>query len=247
MTQSVDVNALFDRLALLVTGGEPGDSGLTLEARVAALELAVTTLVDHRVADRFDINGNTDRIQIIENQLIITPVSETVNPTPLTMIATSALWDENQDPYKKWDGLLDTSTSFKMDAPEPDGVVFIEFDAGAVVSVKGFIMRFHPDSYRAPQDIVIYSGTSTTGPWTQIGTSDGIPLSSNGIIVPFPSQSVSYFRVVFSNPAGGLLYAEQALLMSWSTFSLTRGNSVNPDGGGTEPEPDFDGTGGEGA
>jgi len=69
MTQSVDVNALFDRLALLVTGGEPGDGGSTLEARVAALESAVSTLVDHRVADRYDINGNTDRIQIIENHL----------------------------------------------------------------------------------------------------------------------------------------------------------------------------------
>ena len=139
MTQSVDVNALFDRLALLVTGGVSGDGGSTLEERFDAIELAarddrvviksntalIATLIDHRVSDRYDINGNTARIQIIENQLIITPVSETVNPTPLTMIATSALWDENQDPYKKWDGLLDTSTSFKMDAPEPDGVVFI--------------------------------------------------------------------------------------------------------------------------
>jgi len=117
MTQSVDVNALFDRLALLVTGGMSDDGGLTLEERVAALERGIATLVDNQVADRFDINGSTDRIQIIENQLIITPVSETVDPTPFTMIATSALWDENQDPYKMWDGLLDTSTSFKMDAP----------------------------------------------------------------------------------------------------------------------------------
>jgi len=224
MTQSVDVNALFDRLALLVTRGEPGDGDSTLEERFAAIELAIATLVDHRVADSFDINGNTDRIQIIENQLIITPLSEMIDPTLFTMIATSELWDTNQDPYKMWDGRLDTAISFKMDAPEPDGVVFIEFDAGAVVTVKGFIMRFYPDSYRAPQDIVIYSGTSTTGPWTQIGTSNGIPLSSNGMIVPFPSQLVRYFRVVFSNPAGGLTYAEQALLMSWSTFSLTTGN-----------------------
>jgi len=204
MTQSVDVNALFDRLALLVTGVEPGDGDLTLEERLAAIELVIksntaliATLVDHRVSE-----------------------SETVDPTPFTMIATSELWDENQDPYKMWDGLLYTSTSFKMDAPEPDGVVFIEFDAGAVVSVNGFIMRFYPAD-RAPQDIVIYSGTSTTGPWTQIGTSDGIPLSSNSMIVPFPSQSVRYFRVVFSNPAGGNPNAEQALLMRWSTFSLT--------------------------
>ena len=162
-------------------------------------------------------------VKMISPQLSETIPSELIDPTPFTLTATSTLWSDEKDPYRMWDGNLSTAASFKMDVPEPEGIVFIEFDAGAAVSVGGFIMRFHPDSYRKPQDIVMFSGTSTSGPWTQIGTSEGISFSSKSLTVTFPQQSVRYFRVVFSNPAGGLNYPEQAKLMSWSTFDLING------------------------
>ena len=162
-------------------------------------------------------------VKMISPQLSETISSELLDPTPFTFTATSTLWTAEEDPYLMWDGNLSTVPLFKMDVPEPEGIVFIEFDAGAAVSVGGFIMRFHPDSYRKPQDVVMFSGTSTSGPWTQIGTSEGISFSSKSLTVTFPQQSVRYFRVVFSNPAGGLNYPEQAKLMSWSTFDLING------------------------
>jgi len=162
-------------------------------------------------------------VKMISPQLSETISSKLLDPTPFTFTATSTLWTAEQDPYLMWDGNVSTAPLFKMDVPEPEGIVFIEFDAGAAVSVGGFIMRFHPDSYRKPQDIVMFSGTSTSGPWTQIGTSEGISFSSKSLTVTFPQQSVRYFRVVFSNPAGGLNYPEQAKLMSWSTFDLING------------------------
>jgi len=162
-------------------------------------------------------------VKMISPQLSETISSELLDPTPFTFTATSTLWTAEEDPYLMWDGNLSTVPLFKMDVPEPEGIVFIEFDAGAAVSVGGFIMRFHPDSYRKPQDVVMFSGTSTSGPWTQIGTSEGISFSSKSLTVTFPQQSVRYFRVVFSNPAGGLNYPAQAKLMSWSTFDLING------------------------
>jgi len=60
MTQSVDVNALFDRLALLVTGGEP-DNDLTLEEHFTAID---------------------DRFKIIEDQLNPDPDPEDPDPDP---------------------------------------------------------------------------------------------------------------------------------------------------------------------
>jgi len=162
-----------------------------LEAHVSAIDSRVE---DHSAA-----------IASLENKLVINVDSgEFINRNSFVVTRSTPLYrnDPNHSVYRLFDGNASTRAALILTTPGPAGVVFIEFDMGAAVAVSGF--RMIPASrilYRFPRDTRLFSGASSSGPWTHIGTSilAASPPSTNDIRVTFPSQSARYFRVVFTN------------------------------------------------
>ena len=189
MTQSVDVNALFDRLALLVTGGGPGDGGLTLEARVAALERAVFSVP----------NTYIDGILFV--------ITDATCSSSLATIE----WDDpgiaKFAPDKLFDDDHSSSARFYLDAESnTTGFLFVEFDAGSVIDISGFAMqhlynnRFYTETqYYVPGTTRLMARLSNSDPWTTIKTFilDSQPTTADPIQVLFQSQSYRYFRFEF--------------------------------------------------
>jgi len=141
----------------------------------------------------------------LENKLVITyDGGEFLDPNSY-VVTRSSPWSENHADYgvyKLFDGDESTFTAFIKDMSGVNGVAFAEFEMGEVVRMSGFRMKPR-NSYknRFPRDTRLFSGTSSSGPWTQIGTSilATSPSNDNNIIVEFQSASSRYFRVVFTN------------------------------------------------
>jgi len=193
MTLSVDVNALFDRLALLVTEGEPGDGGSTLEARVAALESAVFLIP----------NTYIDGTSFV----ILDATSASSNPT--------IAWDdpviEQAGPNKLFDDDQSTYAQFYINEDiNPTGFSFVEFDAGSVIDISGFAIKPVPNPYddnrvQIPTTTRLMARLSNSDPWTTIETLilDSQPTTADPIQVVFQSdpsprsESYRYFRFEF--------------------------------------------------
>jgi len=160
-----DLGLLDGRMTALEDAA-PTDLG-PLDRRVTALEDAAPTdlgPLDARVGD------NSAAIESIENQLIITSASGEFLDPNLYVVTRSSPWYENNvdyGVYKLFDGDESTVTAFIKDMSGVNGVAFAEFEMGEVVRVSGFRMKPR-NSYkdRFPRDTRLFSGTSTTGPWT---------------------------------------------------------------------------------
>ena len=192
----------FFRLLITANGGWSDmvvDEWIMFSVR-PALEERVNAL-DTRAKD------NSTAIVSIENKFVITyDGGEFLDPNSY-VVTRSSLWYNHEnngdyDAYKLFDGDENTVTNFIMDNAGVDGVAFTEFEMGEFVHVSGFRMKPR-DTYkdRFPRDTRLFSGTSSSGLWTQIGTSilATSPSNDSNIIVEFPSASSRYFRVVFTN------------------------------------------------
>jgi len=168
MTQSVDVLALFDRLALLATGGAPGD-GLTLEERFTAIDDRFTII--ENMLRFFGVNppppdpdpdpdpGNWFDLR---NAIIVgeSPVYDTNN-------SAKKIFDSPDDPYYKGTDQSSTWISENVESP------YVIVDARVQIKVKSVIFYHwgaensdqYPDMRHIPRNFNVYSGTSATGPW----------------------------------------------------------------------------------
>jgi len=177
---------------------------------------AIVDIINNRVAD------NSAAIESIENKLVINlAISDIVDPTPF-VVTDSTPWNENGD---KWqpsnaflnDGLTVTNVALLLDVPGPTGFAFMEFDAWAVVAVSGFRIGPHAGVLRRfPRDIHLFAGTSSSGPWTQIGMSILVSAPPNGdkITSIFPSRSARYFRWEFTD-------VKEDMWAQFDTFTFT--------------------------
>jgi len=146
------------------------------------------------------------RVEGIENKLVITSTSgEIINPNSF-VVTDSTPWHMNSPQFSVYSLFDGNSNSRMLLTPGSTGVAFIELDMGAVVGVGGFIMQpsnvFSGHSLRRfPRDTRLFSGMSSSGPWTQIGMSilEAYPSNTNEIAVTFPSLSSRYFRVVLTD------------------------------------------------
>jgi len=196
MTQSVDVNALFDRLALLVTGGEP-DNGLTIEQRFTAINERFTIIEDNlgitpddtgggdtggggtdgggtdtggggtdTGGGGTDTGGDPDPWFDLRNAIIVGE-STVYN----TNNSAKKLFDSPADPYYKGTDLSSTWISYDVTSP------YVIIDALVPIKVKS-VMFYHwgaetsaqyPAMNSIPRDFNVYSGESATGPWLTQG------------------------------------------------------------------------------
>ena len=199
MTQSVDVNALFDRIALLVTGGEP-DNGLTIEQRFTAINERLTIIEDHLSITPDDTGGgdtgggdtgggdtgggdtgggDTGGGDTGGGDTGGTDpwfdLSDAIIIGESTVYNTNnsaqKLFDSPDDPYYK--GTDESSTWISYDVASP----YVIIDARAPIKVKS-VMFYHwgaetsaqyPDMSSIPRDFNVYSGESATGPWLTQG------------------------------------------------------------------------------
>jgi len=145
------------------------------------------------------------RVTSIEDKLVVNlGTGELLDPNSYVATRSSSWYQQPSTTYgvyNLFDGDPSTFAGFIMDKSGVDGVAFAEFEMGEVVHVSGFRMK--PRNVlrdRFPWDTRLFSGPSSSGPWTQIGTSilATSPSNDNNIIVEFPSASARYFRAVFT-------------------------------------------------
>jgi len=152
-----------------------------------------------------------ERVEDIENKLVINSGSgDIVDITSLVVTDSS---NSLRLVSNLFDGKSFTSMALVKDTSDSTGVGFIELDIGAVVGVGGFIMQPNGSAtYRFPRDTRLFSGTSSSGPWTQIGMSilAASPSNNTKIAVTFPPRSGRYFRVVFTDTAADVDLVEVA-------------------------------------
>lgn len=147
------------------------------------------------------------------------------------VVTDSSLWHANSStfqPSNLFDGNASTVTALFLDVANSTGSAFMEFDAGAVVAVRGFRMvPLGGWMHRFPWDTRILAATSSSGLWTPSGTLqlEESPPNTDEIDTTFPSVSSWYFRMEYTNVARDP-YAQ------FNTLAL-----LTSDGGGATTSP----------
>jgi len=217
LAASFALDSDLDALATAVDGrvtalenAAPTDLG-PLDGRVSALENAGDSGTDpaleaHVNAINARVEDNSAAIVSIENKLVVYSGGGNIVDTTSLVVTDSTTWynapNQMFDVYNLFDGNSNSRMALKMATSGSTGVAFIELDMGAVVGVGGFIIQpSGAELNRFPRDTRLFSGTSSSGPWTQIGMSirTASPSNTNEIAVTFPSRSGRYFRVVFTD------------------------------------------------
>jgi len=222
MTQSVDVNALFDWLALLVTRGvsDPDSGTIFNEIDIAALNTRVGV-------DATAISMSTDLFaRIMELERLNRGPNTYIDGTSFvitdaTKSFVGATWDKadsyGNHPFWAYEMFDDDPRTFarfwleKYSDNNPTGNAFVDFDAGSLIDISGFWMKIYDGVNKLYPDWVprtnrLRARLSTSDPWITIGTSivDTPPPTrpSDPIQVLFPSVSYRYFRFEMDGVVG---------------------------------------------
>ena len=205
-TYQVDVNALFSRLALLVTtsldtSGDTGDDGTGNDGTGDDGTGGDGTGDDGTGGDGTGdegTGGDGDTLQPID----LSGATILEQSTPVGNRGGDAMLDNYLDPYN-WDRVWMTE-----DVVSP----FVTIDAGVGITISSVIFyKRNNDTEndtgngkRFPENFEVLSGSTGTGPWTSMGTAVYSPYpapfnTDMQVTVIFPSATTArYWRVIVS-------------------------------------------------
>jgi len=208
MTQSVDVNALFDRLALLVTGGVSGPTNgidiAALDARVGVNATAslVATGLFARIIALEDGVVNTDNPDNPDNTYIDSASFVVTDASPSDV---GEAWDApGRNYFKEVDPAYEDSARYLVD--KDVGYAYVDFEAGSLIDISGFEMKpwqFGTGEFVYPMPLTtrLMARLSTTDPWITIGTltvdAQPEPYTMLSYQTSFEPVSYRYFRFEF--------------------------------------------------
>jgi len=220
MTQSVDVNALFDRLALLVNGGVSDPDYIPLFNGIDILALDAKVGVDNQasISDATGLyklfclleNGVTSNYSQLSSRLLTLEGGVVItNPdTNAAYVDSSSFVITNISPGALAANLLFTDTdpehedTTKLTVDIDVGYTFVDFDAGSVIDISGFEMKpwqFRTGEFVTPIPLTtrLMARVSGTDPWITIGTlvvnEQPQPYASTRYKKTFGSESYQYF------------------------------------------------------